>query len=106
MRKGLFECALKKDSLVWQAYKKDSVWERHRHRFEINPRYVQRLSEAGLVPVGIWPTRGLVEIMEYKDHPWFVGTQFHPEFLSRPNRPHPIFKGFVGAALDFSEKTC
>ena len=102
MRKGLFECNLKKGSIVWKAYQKDSIKERHRQRFEINPLYVQRLSEAGLVPVGIWPARGLVEVMEFKGHPWFVGTQFHPELLSRPNRPHPIFRDFVGAALDMS----
>jgi len=106
MRKGLYECAIKNGSLAWQAYKRDSVWERHRHRFEINPRYVQSLSQAGLAPSGIWPTRGLVEIMEHKEHPWFLGTQFHPEFLSRPNRPHPLFKEFVGAAMKLSDASC
>jgi CTP synthase len=106
MRKGLFQCNLKKGSLAWKAYQKDSIQERHRHRFEVNPLYVQRLSEAGLVPVGIWPARGLVEIMEFKGHPWFMGTQFHPELLSRPNRPHPILRDFVGAGLQLSDETC
>jgi CTP synthase len=100
MRLGLYQCRLKEGSLSRRAYDADSVLERHRHRFEVNPRYVPDLTAAGMIPVGIWPARGLVEVMEYKDHPWFVGCQFHPEFLSRPNRPHPLFKGFVAAALE------
>ncbi len=104
MRKGLYECRLKKGSLVWKVYQKESISERHRHRFEINPLYVQRLSKAGFVPVGIWPARGLVEVMELKGHPWFLGTQFHPELLSRPNRPHPVFREFVKAGLELSQE--
>lgn len=100
MRLGLYRCALKEGSLAHRAYGCETVMERHRHRFEVNPRYVPDLTEAGLVPTGIWPSRGLVEIMELKGHPWFVGTQFHPELLSRPNRPHPLFKDFVAAALE------
>ena len=99
MRLGLYQCRLKEGSLARRAYDAESVLERHRHRFEVNPRYVPDLSAAGLVPVGIWPARGLVEIMELRDHPWFVGCQFHPELLSRPNRPHPLFRDFVAAAL-------
>lgn len=100
MRLGLYECALKEGTLSRKAYGQDTIFERHRHRFEVNPRYVASLAEAGLMPAGIWPTRGLVEIMELKDHPWFVGTQFHPELISRPNRPHPLFRDFVRACLD------
>ncbi len=99
MRLGLYQCRLKDGSLARKAYGTDSVLERHRHRFEVNPRYVPDLTAAGLVPVGIWPARGLVEVMEYTDHPWFLGCQFHPELLSRPNRPHPLFRDFVAAAL-------
>ncbi len=102
MRKGLYECRLKKDSIVWRAYGRESIAERHRHRFEINPMYVQRLSQAGFIPVGIWPARGLIEILELQGHPWFLGTQFHPELLSRPNRPHPVFRDFVAAGLKLS----
>ena len=103
MRKGLYECRLKEGSIPWKAYGKEYISERHRHRFEINPMYVQRLAQAGLVPVGIWPARGLIEILELQGHPWFLGTQFHPELLSRPNRPHPLFREFVAAGLKRAE---
>jgi CTP synthase len=99
MRRGLFPCKLKEGSITRKAYGAEVIHERHRHRFEVNPRYVPELAASGLVPVGIWPMRGLVEVMEFQGHPWFVGCQFHPELLSRPNRPHPLFAGFIGAAL-------
>ncbi|HHX28788.1 MAG: CTP synthase [Bacillota bacterium] len=99
MRRGLFECRLKEGSIARHAYGTGTIRERHRHRFEVNPRYVPELAASGLVPVGIWPARGLVEVMEFQGHPWFVGCQFHPELLSRPNRPHPLFAHFIGAAL-------
>ncbi|HHT85672.1 MAG: CTP synthase [Bacillota bacterium] len=99
MRRGLYECHLKPGSIPWKAYGVEYIEERHRHRFEINPMYVQRLAQAGFEPVGIWPARGLIEILERQGHPWFLGTQFHPELLSRPNRPHPLFREFVAAAL-------
>lgn len=99
MRRGLYECRLKPGSIPWKAYGVEYIEERHRHRFEINPMYVQRLAQAGFEPVGIWPARGLIEILELQGHPWFLGTQFHPELLSRPNRPHPLFREFVAAAL-------
>ncbi|HHW18011.1 MAG TPA: CTP synthase [Firmicutes bacterium] len=104
MRLGLYPCRLKEGSLARKAYGKEEVQERHRHRFEVNPRYVPELMKAGFFPVGIWPTRGLVEIMEFQGHPWFLGTQFHPELLSRPNRPHPLFRDFVKAALEYKER--
>ncbi|HHY75559.1 MAG TPA: CTP synthase [Firmicutes bacterium] len=101
MRRGLYPCKLKEGSISRKAYGQEVVYERHRHRFEVNPRYVPELSSAGLEPVGIWPARGLVEVMEFRDHPWFVGCQFHPEYISRPNRPHPLFAAFISAALKY-----
>ena len=76
------------------------IYERHRHRFEVNNRYRQTLEDAGMLLSGQSPDGRLVEIVELKDHPWFVASQFHPEFKSRPERPHPLFDGFVGAALE------
>ncbi len=99
MRLGLCQSRLKRPSLAAQAYNSDTIKERHRHRFEVNPRYVGELNKAGLITTGLWPARGLVEVMELQGHPWFVGVQFHPEFLSRPYRPHPLFKAFVAAAI-------
>ena len=77
----------------------EDLGERHRHRFEFNNEYRQRLEAAGLTVSGVNPERNLVEVVELKDHPWFVACQYHPEFKSRPNRPHPLFAGLVGAAL-------
>jgi CTP synthase len=98
MRLGLYTCALTPESHAAAAYNASSVRERHRHRFEFNNRYRQVLSEAGLVASGMSPDGSLVEISELADHPWMVGTQFHPEFASRPNRPHPLFRDFMGAS--------
>ncbi len=100
MRLGSFRCALRPNSIAQRAYGVLEVRERHRHRFEVNNAYRDELERHGLSPVGIWPEGDLVEIVELKGHPWFVGTQFHPEFKSRPNRPHPLFAGFIKAALD------
>jgi CTP synthase len=77
------------------------VSERHRHRYELNPVYQDRLMARGLVVSGIYPKENLVEIIELADHPWFVATQFHPEFRSRPRSPHPLFRSFVEAALNY-----
>ncbi len=104
MRLGLYPCRLKPGSLAMRAYGAEIVKERHRHRFEINPRYVAALNEAGLLTTGIWPARGFVEIMELRGHPWFVGVQFHPELVSRPHRPHPLFRDFVAAAINKRER--
>jgi CTP synthase len=100
MRLGTFPCRLLRPSRAYQAYTDINIYERHRHRFEVNNEYRELLAEHGLRPTGIWPQANLVEIMELKDHPWFVGTQFHPEFRSRPNNPHPLFRGFIEAALE------
>ena len=99
MRLGSYECALVEGSRAGKAYGRKSVRERHRHRFEFNNAYRKRLEDAGLVVAGINPKRNLVEIVEVKDHPWMVGVQFHPEFQSKPSKPHPLFCAFVGEAL-------
>ena len=99
MRLGSYECALTPGTLAHKAYGADSVRERHRHRFEVNNAYLGQLQRAGLIVSGINPRRNLVEIVELKGHPWFLGTQAHPEFQSKPNRAHPLFAAFIAAAL-------
>ena len=102
MRLGLYPCKLLPGSKAQQAYGEEVVYERHRHRFEFNNEYREVLGEAGLVYSGLSPNGRLVEIIELADHPWFVASQFHPEFRSRPQRPHPMFSGFIAAAVDRS----
>ena len=99
MRLGAWPCSLRPGTRALQAYGKEQISERHRHRYEFNPRYRDELSRAGLMLSGISPDDRLVEIVEIPDHPWFLGCQFHPEFASTPFRPHPLFVDFVGAAL-------
>lgn len=98
MRLGVYPCVLVPGTRAAAAYGTDVVMERHRHRFEFNNKYRRILEEAGLVISGHSPDGRLVEIVELRDHPWFVASQFHPEFLSRPNSPHPLFRDFVAAA--------
>ncbi len=98
MRLGSYACALKAGSLARKLYGQDVVQERHRHRFEVNNAYRAQLEKAGLVISGHNPELGLVEMIELPDHPYFVGTQAHPEFKSKPFAPHPLFSGFIGAA--------
>jgi CTP synthase len=98
MRLGAYPCKIKKNTLLHAAYKKDQVEERHRHRFEFNNEYRDAFVAKGMVLSGIYPAANLVEVIELKEHPWFLATQFHPEFKSRPNRPHPLFVNFVAAA--------
>jgi CTP synthase len=102
MRLGNYPCKLVPGTLAHKAYQQDMVMiqERHRHRFEYNNDFRQSLQEKGLVLSGLSPDERLVEICEIKDNPWMVGCQFHPEFGSRPNRPHPLFRDFIGAAKD------
>jgi CTP synthase len=97
MRLGLYPCHLAPGTHAADAYGQPIVEERHRHRFEFNNSYRDSLGEKGLVFSGLSPDGRLVEIAEIADHPYMVGSQFHPEFLSRPNRPHPLFKGFLEA---------
>ncbi|MFT3784066.1 MAG: CTP synthase [Nibricoccus sp.] len=99
MRLGSYECALTPGTLAAKAYAKESIRERHRHRFEVNNAYVGQLQRGGMMVSGINPRRNLVEIVELKNHPWFLAVQFHPEFQSKPNQPHPLFAAFVGAAV-------
>lgn len=99
MRLGVYPCNLKKDTFSYEAYKEEFIEERHRHRYEFNNKYREILIEKGLVIAGTSPDERLVEIVEVHDHPWFVGVQFHPEFLSRPNRPHPLFLNFIKVAI-------
>jgi CTP synthase len=98
MRLGIYPCNLVKNTLAQKAYGTELVHERHRHRFEFNNDFREQLEKVGFVASGISPDGRLVEIGEIKDHPWMVGVQFHPEFLSRPGRPHPLFRDFIGAA--------
>lgn len=100
MRLGAYPCKIKKGTISYDAYKKDLVYERHRHRYEVNNEYRDILEEEGLVIAGVSPDNFLVEIIELEDHPWFLGCQFHPEFKSRPNRPHPLFVSFIEASLN------
>ncbi len=104
MRLGKFLCRLKKGSVAEKAYGKLNIYERHRHRFEFNPGYEDILSRAGLIISGKNPKHDLVEIIEIKHHPWFLGCQFHPEFKSKPIKPHPLFKAFIGASYAYRSK--
>ncbi len=99
MRLGAYPCELAEGSLARQAYGTARISERHRHRYEFNNAYLERLEQQGLRISGTSPNRELVEIVELEDHPWFLGCQFHPEFKSRPMEPHPLFSAFVGAAF-------
>ncbi|HZX46075.1 MAG TPA: CTP synthase [Clostridia bacterium] len=99
MRLGGYPCELVQGTKARESYGKELVHERHRHRHEFNNRYRDALAEKGLIVSGVSPDGRLVEMVELKDHPWFVGCQFHPEFKSRPNRPHPLFSGLIKAAL-------
>jgi CTP synthase len=98
MRLGTYPCHLVPMTQAANAYGEDIVYERHRHRFEFNNRFREPLEQKGLIPSGLSPDKRLVEIVEVRDHPWMVACQFHPEFKSRPNHPHPLFFSFVGAA--------
>ena len=99
MRLGSYDCALTPGTHAAKAYGMASVRERHRHRYEVNNAYVDQLKRAGMVISGVNVRRNLVEIIELKNHPWFVAVQFHPEFQSKPNRAHPLFAAFIGAAI-------
>jgi CTP synthase len=100
MRLGLYPIALVEDSLAARVYGRLDIEERHRHRYEVSNEYRRLLEKNGFRVSGIWPEKQLVEIVELPDHPWFIAGQFHPEFRSRPWAPHPLFAGFVGAAIE------
>jgi CTP synthase len=107
MRLGAYPCVLKKGTIARKAYNTDTIFERHRHRFEVNPQYIEAITKAGLVFSGTSPEGKLMEIAELpRDiHPFFVGTQFHPEFKARPLSPHPLFTAFVKAGIERGSKT-
>lgn len=104
MRLGKYRCTLMPGTKARAAYGVNEIEERHRHRYEFNNEYRERLTAAGLVVAGVNPERDLVEIIELPNHPWFVAVQFHPELKSRPNRPHPLFRDFIGASLKHKEE--
>jgi CTP synthase len=99
MRLGAWDCELKTDSKAAVAYQEKIVSERHRHRYEFNNDFVDRIFDKNFIIAGTNPDTGLVEIIEYNDHPWFVGVQFHPEYKSTVSNPHPLFVAFVQASL-------
>ncbi len=104
LRLGLYPCTIKPNTLAERIYDAQNIQERHRHRYEFNNEYREKLEEAGMIFSGTSPDGRLVEMVEIEDHPFFIACQFHPEFLSRPNRPQPIFKSFIEAAIQQQNK--
>ncbi len=104
MRLGAYPCRLIPDTFAYNAYKREQISERHRHRYEFNNAFKERLQKAGLIISGTSPDHELVEIIELADHPWYLGCQFHPEFKSKPNDPHPLFRAFIRASLKNAKK--
>ncbi len=105
MRLGAYICSLKQDSLAYKAYGKEHISERHRHRYEFNNKYLDQLERKGFIISGIWDEGQLCEIAEIKDHPWMLGVQFHPEFQSKPTRPHALFNSFTQAMIRHKKAT-
>ena len=104
LRLGSYPCVLDTDSLAYQVYGEETIHERHRHRYEVNNDYRNILTENGMKLCGLSPDGRIVEMVEIPGHPWFVATQAHPELKSRPNRPHPLFKGFIKAATEIRKQ--
>ncbi len=104
LRLGAYPCILQEGTLAERLYEKREISERHRHRYEVNNAYRTRLTEHGMTLSGLSPDGRIVEMLELKDHPYFIGTQGHPELKSRPNRAHPLFKGLVQAAVNYSQQ--
>ncbi len=100
LRLGAYPCVIKPGSVMESCYEKTEITERHRHRYEFNNDYRSILEKSGMVLSGISPDGNLVETIELPGNPFFIGVQYHPEFKSRPNKPHPLFKGFIGAAIN------
>ncbi|MCL4547152.1 MAG: CTP synthase [Bacteroidetes bacterium] len=105
MRLGAYPCVLKRNTKSFEAYRKPKISERHRHRYEVNNKFVETLEEHGMIVSGTSPDEKLVEMMEVADHPWFVGCQFHPELKSRATKAHPLFREFVKAAVQYSQRS-
>ena len=104
MRLGQYPCTLNPESKAFELYGASMIYERHRHRYEVNNDYRSELLKYGMIFAGTSPDNHIVEMVEIPAHPWFVAGQFHPEFKSRPNKPHPLFRGFVTAAKKHSEE--
>ena len=104
MRLGLYKAKLQNNSAIKNIYKSKIIAERHRHRYEVNNGHRSKFEKKGLIFSGMSPDNNLPEIIELKNHPWFIGVQFHPEFKSRPLSPHPLFKSFIKAAKNYHEK--
>jgi CTP synthase len=101
MRLGAYDCEIKPGTKTFEAYRKKKISERHRHRYEVNNRYRNKLERNGLIFSGINSELGVVEVIEISDHPWFVAGQFHPELKSRVNKAHPLFREFIRAAVKY-----
>ena len=104
LRLGSYPCILDKNTKAYELYGDETIHERHRHRYEVNNDYREVLRQAGMTLSGISPDGRIVEMIELKEHPFFLATQAHPELKSRPNRPHPLFRGFVAAALEYQNQ--
>ena len=104
LRLGSYPCVLDKNSKCYKLFGKSNIEERHRHRYEVNNEYREILVKHGMTLSGLSPDGKIVEMIELKNHPFFMATQSHPEFKSRPNNAHPLFKGFIGAALEHTKK--
>jgi CTP synthase len=104
MRLGAYPCKLQPGTKAFDAYGREEVSERHRHRFEFNNAFLKELGDKGMIYSGVSPDGELVEIIELPDHPWFLGCQFHPEFKSRPMNPHPLFREFIKAAVEYKQR--
>jgi CTP synthase len=104
MRLGSYPCRISSGSAASQAYGCSEIGERHRHRYEVNQEYLGRMVESGLLVSGLSPDGKFVEIIEIEDHPWYVGCQFHPEYRSKPLKPHPLFRDFISAAFEHRKK--
>jgi len=104
MRLGAYPARLLPETKAYEAYGQENISERHRHRWEFNNTYRELLKEGGMVFSGLSPNGRLVEVVELRDHPFMLGCQFHPEFKSRPNHPHPLFNAFMAAAVDYQEQ--
>ena len=103
MRLGAWDCQLEKDSKIYNAYQSELISERHRHRYEFNSNYKEQIEAAGMKATGINPVTGLVEAVEIPEHRWFVAVQYHPEYKSTVLNPHPLFRDFVNASLEYQE---
>ena len=104
MRLGAYPCRVKKGTLAFKMYKKELISERHRHRYEFNNKYKKILERKGMRISGVYPKKNLVEMIELKNHPFFIAVQFHPEFKSKPDQAHPLFREFIRAALNLNTK--